>query len=36
LQRIGQTMNRCRLDHRPTRLSTAQLLEQPDRVFAFG
>jgi Transposase DDE domain len=36
LQRMGQTMNRCRLNHRPTRLSTAQLLEQPDRVLAFG
>lgn len=36
LQRMGQSMNRCRLNHRPTRLSTAQLLEQPDRVLAFG
>jgi hypothetical protein len=36
LLRIGQAMNRCRLNHRPTRLSTAQLLEQPDRVLAFG
>ena len=36
LQRMRQTMNRCRLNHRPTRLSTAQLLEQPDRILAVG